>query len=409
MKLSSVLTFLPVLAGLSKAVPNHGTSQLTIQADYDAIIVGGGPAGLSAASGLARVRRNVLLIDSGEYRNAQTRHLHDVIGFDGVTPAYFRWLARKQILAYGTVNLVNGTVTKIQPEANNSYFTVSADYLGGNKVIFTTRKVILATGLRDLLPSTPGFAENWGKGVFWCPWCDGHEHADQQLGILGPFSKAVEAVREIITLNRDIILFANGTDTPEERAIAEEGFPTWENYLKLRNINIDNRIITSLKRLSNGTIGDEDPSLPSNPEHDLFQLNFETGEPALRAAILTNFDTAQKSDLGEETGVALYGGRLAADKDNGLVTNIHGIFAIGDANSDNVTNIPHAMYSGKKTAVHIQVELEIENAEVEVEVEDAEAKLVTLSTKRNLQDHMRALWSRMNEPGDALYTRDFDQ
>ncbi|KAK1244219.1 hypothetical protein MKX08_002357 [Trichoderma sp. CBMAI-0020] len=409
MKLSSVLTLVPVLAGLSRAVPNHGTSQLTIKADYDAIIVGGGPAGLSAASGLARVRRNVLLIDSGEYRNAQTRHLHDVIGFDGVTPAYFRWLARKQILHYGTVNLVNGTVTRIQPEANNSYFTVSADYPGNNKVVFTTRKVILATGLRDLLPSTPGFAENWGKGIFWCPWCDGHEHADQQLGILGPLSKAVEAVREIITLNRDIILLANGTDTPEERAIAENGFPTWENYLKLRNIDIDNRIITSLKRLSNGTIGNEDPGLPSNPEHDLFQLNFETGEPALREAILTNFDTAQKSNLGEETGVALYGGRLAADKNNGLVTNIHGIFAIGDANSDNVTNIPHAMYSGKKTAVHIQVELEIENSEVELEIEGAEAKLVTLSTKRGLQDHMRILWSRMNELGDALYAGDFDQ
>ncbi|KAM0522956.1 hypothetical protein ACHAPE_001445 [Trichoderma viride] len=409
MKLSGVLTFLPVLAGFSRAVSNSGTSKLTVQADYDAIIVGGGPAGLSTASGLARVRRNVLLIDSGEYRNAQTRHLHDVIGFDGVTPAYFRWLARKQILAYGTVNLVNGTVTKIQPEANSSYFTVSADYPGDNKVVFTTRKVILATGLRDLLPSTPGFAENWGKGIFWCPWCDGHEHADQQLGILGPFSSAVDAVREIITLNRDIILFANGTDTPEQRAIAEKGFPTWENYLKLRNIKIDNRIITSLKRLSNGTDGDEDPSLPSHPEHDLFQLNFETGEPVLRAAILTNFDTAQKSNLGEETGVVLYGGRLAADKDNGLVTNIHGIFAIGDANSDNVTNIPHAMYSGKKTAVHIQVELEIENAEVEVETDNAEARLVTVSTKRDLQDHIRTLWSRMNEPRDALYAGGFDQ
>lgn len=83
MKLSSVLTYLPALAGLSTAVSNTSTGDLNVQADYDAIIVGGGPAGLSAASGLARVRRNVLLIDSGEYRNAQTRHLHDVIGFDG--------------------------------------------------------------------------------------------------------------------------------------------------------------------------------------------------------------------------------------------------------------------------------------------------------------------------------------
>lgn len=83
MRIPRVFTFLPVLAGLSGAVPNNNTGELAVQADYDVIIVGGGPAGLSAASGLARVRRNVLLIDSADYRNAQTRHMHDVIGFDG--------------------------------------------------------------------------------------------------------------------------------------------------------------------------------------------------------------------------------------------------------------------------------------------------------------------------------------
>ncbi|KAM0247495.1 hypothetical protein ACHAQJ_009834 [Trichoderma viride] len=399
MKFASVFTFLPALAGFSWAVPTISIFKPAVRADYDAIIVGGGPAGLSAASGLARVRRKVLLIDSGDYRNAPTRHVHDVIGFDGVTPAYFRWAARKQILDYGTVNLVNGTVTEIQPEANNSYFTVSANYPGNNKLTFTTRKVVLATGLRDLLPSTPGLIENWGNGIYWCPWCDGHEHADQQLGILGPLGKGPDSAREIMTLNRDIILFVNGTDTPEQRATANEIFPSWEQYLKLHNIKIDNRIITSIKRLANGTVGDENPSLPSHPERDLFQFNFETGEPVLRAAILTNFGTAQKSNLGEETGVALYGGRLAADGENGLITNVPGIFAIGDANSDNSTNVPHAMYSGKKAAVQIHIDLETENAN---------AELAAVSIKRDLQDHMRTLWSRMNVPGDILYAGEFD-
>ncbi|KAH6611616.1 hypothetical protein Trco_001636 [Trichoderma cornu-damae] len=354
MKVTTAFAFLLVLAGLSGAIPTNILLEPTIQADYDVIIVGGGPAGLSAASGLARVRRKVLMIDSGDYRNSPTRHVHDVIGYDGVTPAYFRWVARKQILKYGTVNLVNGTVTKIQPKAGNSYFVVSADYPDNDKLAFTARKVILATGLRDPLPATPGLVENWGKGIYWCPWCDGHEHADQRLGILGPLEKGPQAVREIITLNRDIILFANGTDTPEHRAATDEDFPKWQQYLKLHNVKIDNRIIKSIKRLANGTVGDEDPSLPSHPEHDLFQLDFETGEPVLREALLTNFDTAQKSNLGEETGVVLYGGKLAADESNGLVTNVPGIFAIGDANSDNVTNVPHAMYSGKKAAVYIQ-------------------------------------------------------
>lgn len=91
MRILSAFMFLPALARLSGAVRNSNTCELTVQADYDAIIVGGGPAGLSAASGLARVRRNVLLIDSGDYRNALTRHMHDVIGFDG------RWSLWKHI------------------------------------------------------------------------------------------------------------------------------------------------------------------------------------------------------------------------------------------------------------------------------------------------------------------------
>ncbi|EGR49449.1 uncharacterized protein TRIREDRAFT_77288 [Trichoderma reesei QM6a] len=382
MRLFTVLAVLPALGGLCQAAYRGNTLRPAVEADYDVIIVGGGPAGLSAASGLARVRRNVLLIDSGEYRNAPTRHLHDVIGFDGVTPAYFRWKARNQIREYGTVSLVNGTVTKIQPQADHSFFTVSADYPDEHNLTFTARKIILATGLRDLIPSTPGLRENWGKGIYWCPWCDGHEHADQQLGILGPLEK--------------------GPNTPDQRTATEEDFPQWEEYLKLHSINIDNRIITSIERLSNGTTGDEDPSLPSVPEHDLFQLNFETGDPVLRAAILTNFETAQKSTLGEEIGVALYGGKLAVDASRGLVTNIPGVFAIGDANSDNTTNIPHAMYSGKKTAVYIQVELETENA-------DAELSVQATKTKRGLENYMRALWARMNVPGEVLYAGDFDQ
>lgn len=298
--------------------------------------------------------------------------------------------------------MVNGTVTKIQPQADNSYFTVSADYPDEHNLTFTARKIILATGLRDLIPSTPGLRENWGKGIYWCPWCDGHEHADQQLGILGPLEKGPGAVREIITLNQDIILFANGTDTPEQRTATDEDFPQWEQYLKLHSIKIDNRIVTSIERLANGTTGDEDPSLPSVPEHDLFQLNFDTGAPVIRAAILTNFETTQKSPLGEETGVTLYGGKLAVDASRGLVTNIPGIFAIGDANSDNTTNIPHAMYSGKKTAVYIQVELETENAEAELSVQSTKRK-------RGLERRMRALWSRMNVPGEVLYAGEFDQ
>lgn len=368
---------------------------------YDAIIVGGGPAGLSALSGLARVRRNVLLLDSGIYRNGPTRHMHDVIGFDGVTPAYYRWAARKQLRHYDTVKMVNATVIQIEPEKNNTEFAVTAVFSDGPKTV-SARKIVLATGLHDILPKTPGIRANWGKGIYWCPWCDGHEHADQPLGLLASLDKVPNLVREILTLNKDIIAFVNGTDTPELRAATEKKSPEWETYLKIHKVKIENRTISEIKRLKEGTSGNADPSLPSVAEFDLFSVKFPEGPAVERAAFLGSFPEEQASEVGENMGVDLWGGRLAVNSTAGLVTNIRGVYAVGDANSDNVTNVPHALFSGKRTAVFLHVQIERENAAKELtEAGDEE--------KRDVLDE-RSVWERMNgERGDILYAGDFDQ
>ncbi|WPH01387.1 hypothetical protein R9X50_00423200 [Acrodontium crateriforme] len=396
MKPSSLFS-LPFLFAAANAAP---TLAPAVYADYDAIVVGGGPAGLAATSGLARVRRNVLMVDSGEYRNDPTRHAHDILGFDGVTPAWLRFAARKQIEDYGTATLVNGTVTKIEPQNNNTSFNVSITYPGNKPVTFITRKVVLGTGMKDDLPATPGIVENWGKGIYWCPWCDGHEHADQSLGIVGPLDQGATTVREILTLNQDVVVLVNGTDTADRRATTDKKFPGWEKYLQLHNIKVENRTISSIVRIRNGTDGSEDPSLPTHAEHDLFQVNFESGAPLLRNAFLTNFAEEQKSKLGQQTGVALYGTKLAADNSMGLVTNVPGIFAIGDCNSDNVTNVPHAMFTGKRTAVFLHVALERENSV---------AQLAQAGNKKreNNEAELRSIWERMNPLGDVLHAGDF--
>lgn len=252
--------------------------------------------------------------------------------------------------------MTNGTVTQIEPMQNNTYFKVTGDYMGEKGNTVTARKIVLATGLRDLLPATPGIRENWGKGIYWCPWCDGHEHADQGLGLIAPLDEIPGLVREILTLNRDIVAFVNGTDTPEARAATEEKSPKWQEYLSLHKVRVENRIIAAVERLANGTTGDEDPSLPTAPEHDLFRVKFDGGDSILRNAFLTGFKAEQRSNLGPDMGVQLYGGRLAADGSKGLTTNIPGVFAIGDANSDNVTNVPHALFSGKRAAVYLHGE-----------------------------------------------------
>ena len=253
----------------------------------------------------------------------------------------------------------NGTVTKIDPAENNSYFTVSTtDGPDGQSQNATARKVVLATGIHDDLPDTPGIRENWGKGIFWCPWCDGHEHANQSLGLIGALTDAPGSVREMLTLNTDIVALVNGTDTPDARAATEAKFPGWETFLRIHNVTIENRTIASLTRLRDGGDENNDPSLPSAPEYDLFRVDFVGGgEPLERSAFLTSFPDEQASRVGEEAGVTLYGGRLAADQAKGLVTNVPGLYAIGDANSDNVTNVPHALFSGKRTAVYLHGEL----------------------------------------------------
>ncbi|KAK9445812.1 putative thioredoxin reductase [Metarhizium brunneum] len=395
------VTVLSVLPWLASAAPVTDTKP---KIDYDAIIVGGGPSGLAALSALARVRRNVLLVDSGVYRNGPTRHMHDVLGFDGVRPAYYRWAAREQISHYDTVSMTNGTVTNVTAQENNTYFTVTGTYQDNEEKTLTARKVVLGTGLKDLLPDTPGLIENWGQGIYWCPWCDGHEHADQSIGLLGPLTSVPGTVREILTLNRDIIAFVNGTDTPSNREATEKDNPRWQDYLNLHNVTVENRTIASIERLKNGSNPNADPSLPSYPEYDLFRVHFTDGGSVTRAAFLTSFKHEQYSKVGEEAGVVLYGEKLGVDPTKGLVTNVPGIYAIGDCNSDNSTNVPHALYSGKRTAVFLHVQLERETANAEL------AGLNKTLHTRSLHEEVRSLWDHMNGgKDDLLYAGPFEE
>ncbi|GJC83129.1 putative thioredoxin reductase ARB_06224 [Colletotrichum liriopes] len=397
MKFSLSSLVLSAASGLVLALPINDTLV------YDAIIVGGGPAGLSVASALGRVRRKTLLIDSGEYRNAPTRHMHDVIGFDGVTPAWYRYAAREQISHYDSVTFTNGTVTQIAGnDAEN--FIVTTNGADNSIKTLRARKIVLATGLKDDLPETPGLWENWGKGIYWCPWCDGNEHADQALGLLAAtFDDLPSLVREILTLNTDIIAFANGTDTPEARAETEAKNPKFQEFLDLHNVKIENRTIAGITRLKDGGDPAHDPSLPTAPEHDLFSVNFTTGEPVERAAFFISFPDEQRSKIGQEAGVQLWGGRLAADVSKGYATNVPGIYAVGDANSDNSTNVPHALYTGKRAAVFLHVRLAKEDQAKETGVN-------VTALRRELELEERSIWDVANgQPDEILYAGEYDQ
>lgn len=327
----------------------------------------------------------------------------------GQQPAYYRWAARKQLLNYKTITMTNGTVTKIDPQHNNTYFSVTGKYADDQTITHTARKVILATGIHDVIPGTPGMRENFGKGIFWCPWCDGHEHADQQLGIVGPITSVPGTVREVTTLNTDIVAFTNGTAANETALeMTEEGFPRWREYIKAKDVPVDDRVLKSIERLRDGSDPSADPSLPTVPEHDLFRVHFETGEPVLRNAFIINVPTEQASSLAEDVGAEISGGKIKVDASKGLATTVPGVYAVGDANNDGATNIPYSLFSGKRTAVFLHVQLERENtAALLAGLNGTESGQIS---GRSMHEEARAVWEEMNgQPGDLLYAGEFDQ
>jgi thioredoxin reductase len=144
----------------------------------DAIVIGGGPAGLQAALTLGRIHREVLVVDSGDYRNAPAEHLHNLIGADGMPPADLRAAARRDLAAYATVQVIAGEVADVSGDAGA--FEVSL----ADGSTHQARAVVLATGVRDELPDIPGLVEQWGRRVAHCPFCHGHEFAGQRIGML---------------------------------------------------------------------------------------------------------------------------------------------------------------------------------------------------------------------------------
>ncbi|CAH0142922.1 NAD(P)/FAD-dependent oxidoreductase [Microbacterium sp. Bi128] len=144
---------------------------------YEAIIIGGGPAGLQAALTLGRMHRRALLLDSGEYRNATVDHAHNLLGNDGVAPADLRRRGRDELAAYPTVEVRDATVSAVAADGDGVDVEVDGETL-------RTAHLVLATGLADDLPPIPGLAEHWGGRVANCPFCHGHEFAGRPVAVL---------------------------------------------------------------------------------------------------------------------------------------------------------------------------------------------------------------------------------
>ncbi|QIX61348.1 NAD(P)/FAD-dependent oxidoreductase [Hymenobacter sp. BT18] len=274
--------------------------------DFDAIIVGGGSAGLSAALTLGRSCRRVLVCSSGPPRNAPSPGVHSFFTRDGTKPAELLRLGRQELAAYPTVSFREALVTAITPEPDTQSFTLTmAPERGGPSVTCTTRKVLLATGVADDLPPIPGMRELWGNGVLHCPYCHGWEVQGQRLAVYGRGKTGWGLVQLVSRWSRDVILCTDGP-----AGITEHG----RQRLRRLGISVREEKILRLE----GTV-----------KGQLKRIVFDSGEPLARDAVFLHAEQRQRSTLAEETGCRiLKSGAVWTDK-KGQTTQ-KGIYAAGD-------------------------------------------------------------------------------
>jgi thioredoxin reductase len=180
---------------------------------YDAIIVGGSFAGLTAALQLGRARRRVLVLDAGRPRNRFAAHAHGVLAQDGRPGADILATAAQQLQAYSTVSLQQATVSSAEP--GGAGFRVQTE--AGAR--FEGRRLLLATGVADVLPELPGLRERWGRSVLHCPYCHGYEIGGGAIGVLAAGPMSVHQASLVADWG-EVTLFTQGLVELDEEARA---------------------------------------------------------------------------------------------------------------------------------------------------------------------------------------------
>ena len=178
----------------------------------DVVVVGGGAAGLNGALMLARSRRDVLVIDAGAPRNAPAEGVHGLLGREGMPPGELLRTGREEVRRYGG-RILDGEMTDAVRSGDGFVVT-----LGDGRTI-GARRLLVATGLRDVLPDIPGLSERWGRDLVHCPYCHGWEVRDRAIGVIATGDGSVHQALLFRQLSDDVVYLADGRD-PDETARA---------------------------------------------------------------------------------------------------------------------------------------------------------------------------------------------
>ncbi len=273
--------------------------------DYEVIIIGGGPAGMSAALVLGRSRIKTLVLNTESARNMVTTHSHGFLTRDGVHPGEILNIAKEQLLKYQAVTYLREGAIGLDTSDNG--FLVSTP--SGS---YQSKRVVLAAGQKDHIEQLgiPGLAETYGKSTYPCPFCDGFERADKKLAVFGPASAAPHFAKVIGHWSKDVIVFTHGEKVQDE-ALVES--------LKLNRIELIEQEIQQLIH------------------HDgmLHEVVLKDGTTIAReGGFLPDTKTTESVDFAEKLNIPTiegHFGRPSYEVDENLESTVKGLFIIGDS------------------------------------------------------------------------------
>src|SRR4051812_16709885 len=282
---------------------------------YDAVIVGGGPAGLSAALVLGRANRSVLVVDNDRPANAVSQGVGGLLGHERVKPADLRDSGRRQLEEHPNVDVRHGTVADVEPTADGFVVTPT------DAAPVHARAIVLAHGLRYDPPPLPGIEALWARSVFHCAFCDGWEVRDRALALHGSGPGAVRSALLLAAWSNDVVLCTDGAADPGGALLAAAG------------IRVPTEPIARL----------------AGSDGRLTQIEFSHGRAERRDALFVNTRRDQPNGLAAALGCELTAdGTIVTDGDGR--TGVAGVYAAGDASTAHSRSVANAIGTGSRVA-----------------------------------------------------------
>lgn len=293
---------------------------------YDCIIIGGGPAGLSAALTLGRARRKILLFDNGTNRNRVTQESHGYLTRDGIKPHEFKDIAIKELQSYPSISISNQTVIEIKKDDQHDLFVVNTS----NNNSYLTEKILLGTGIQEEFP-IPQIRQYYGKSLFSCPYCDGWELKDKPLAIIAESEAHINHMTKLLyNWSQDLIVFTNGHQLSN----------IVQNEFQRKKIMVYTATIKNLH-------GDEG---------NLYSIELETGENIVRSGgfVVPSFYRPNNLAIQLNCQVDENGGIIT---DSAGRTTVSGVYVAGETEKAGPSSLMIAAADGFKAATSINLDL----------------------------------------------------